>query len=239
MTGPSLYIYNWILVDAPQAVREQLNRESIQKVTDVFFTHWHPDHTNWISVFEDMFYSKNKREINVYLPINMLDDFKKHVPDIFYYEKQWFIKIIYIKDRMQYNINDVAITPLDMYRSDRIRYNYLLKINDKRLLYAPCSCFEMYIDEYYQNIDYFFLEYWRLWDSKKLREDYKNWINNFKHRSYADHISFEENIELMKKVNPKNMYLVHWNYHDTYWELENLSREYGVYFPFDWFSINL
>ena len=239
MTWPSLYIDNWILIDTPQAIRDQLNRENVSKVTDVFFTHWHPDHTNWISVFEDIFYSKNKCKIKVYLPTNMVDDFKNHVQDLFYYEKQWFIEIKYIQDRKPININDVTITPLDMYRPDRVRYNYLLGANNKKILYAPCSCFEMHIDENYYNIDYFFLEYWWLWDSKKLRADYQNWINNFEHRSYVDHISFDENIEVMKHLKPKHMYLIHWNYHDTYRELDDLSKKFGVEFPFDWFNFDL
>lgn len=233
-TRPSLYLENWILIDTPQDIRDQLNREDAWIITDVFYTHWHPDHTYWLFIFEDLFYAKKEfKKIKIHLPTNMVDDFKKHVPDLFYLEKQWFIEIHTIEDRKWITINTVKVTPLDMYRTDRVRYNYLLNSWNKRIIYAPCSCFGMDIDEHYLNIDYFFMEYWWIWDSKKLRWEYNLWINNFTHRSCLDHISFDENIEIINRIKPKNSFLIHWDFHNTYDQLETLSQKYSVTFPLD------
>ncbi len=233
-TRPSLYLENWILIDTPQDIRDQLNRENIWKITDVFYTHWHPDHTYWLFIFEDLFYAKKEfKKVKIHLPMNMVDDFKKYVPDLFYLERQWFIEIHIIENRKEIIIDTVKIIPLDMYRTDRIRYNYLIDSWNKKILYAPCSCFGLYIDEHYFRVDYLLMEYWWLGDSKRLRTEYESWIDNFPHKSCIDHISFDENIAIINQIRPKKSFLIHGDFHNTYDKLQTLSQKHNITFPLD------
>ena len=51
--SPSLYIHDLeLLVDTPEEIRVQLTRSGIKRVRTALYTHWHPDHTAGIRVFE-------------------------------------------------------------------------------------------------------------------------------------------------------------------------------------------
>lgn len=54
--GPSFFLENInALFDTPEDILHQLNRERIQKVDYIFYTHWHPDHTMGMRVVEQMY----------------------------------------------------------------------------------------------------------------------------------------------------------------------------------------
>ena len=51
--GPSVFVHDLdMLIDTPEEIRIQLTRSGIGGVRTVLYTHWHPDHTAGIRVFE-------------------------------------------------------------------------------------------------------------------------------------------------------------------------------------------
>lgn len=54
-SGPSLLISDInLLFDTPEEIAAQLNREEINAVDYIFYTHWHPDHTLGMRIIERM-----------------------------------------------------------------------------------------------------------------------------------------------------------------------------------------
>ena len=54
-SGPSIFIEGInALFDTPEEINSQLNRENITEVEYVFYTHWHPDHTLGMRLFEQL-----------------------------------------------------------------------------------------------------------------------------------------------------------------------------------------
>jgi phosphoribosyl 1,2-cyclic phosphodiesterase len=99
-------------------------------------------------------------------------------------------------------IGKVRIIPLDFRRKDRIRYGYLIEQDGKRVLYAPCSIYDAVLDEHYQNLDLLFMEAgWQ--GNTSLRAKLP------KEHAWQSHISFEENLALIKKLKPKRTILTH------------------------------
>jgi phosphoribosyl 1,2-cyclic phosphate phosphodiesterase len=213
-TGPSLYLYDdAILFDTPEEVADQLNRERIKKVNNVFYTHWHPDHTQGMRLFEhlgcpnrleDGQEEKVNEPVNVYLPEDVLPDFREYLPTFFYFEQMGWMKIKKTKDRQKVNTGRVAITPLNIGRGkDRVRYTYLIEKDGRRVVYAPCSIYQIKLDQHYENLDLIFIETGWFGDTQKLRAKLP------KNHVWQDHISFEENLDLVRKIRPKRTILTH------------------------------
>ena len=213
-TGPSLYLYDEaILFDTPEEIADQLNRERVKKVSRVFYTHWHPDHTQGMRVFEHLGCPDrggkgedlNPREpIDVYCPDDVLPDFKQYLPSFFYFGTMGWIKIKKVLDRRPVKIGPVSVTPLNLGRGrDRVRYAYLIEKDNARVVYAPCSIFNMKIDDYYENLDLLLIETGWFGDAQKIRAKLP------KDHVWQDHVSFEENLELVRKIKPKRTILTH------------------------------
>lgn len=206
--GPSLFVEDEsILFDTPEEIRLQLEREKKKRIKHVFYTHSHSDHTIGMRIFRHINFVYVNDEppipINVYLPENAIQDFEKNCSYLFYVEKKKNIKINRIRDRQPVQLGEVKITPLDFRRSDRIRYGYLIEKDGKRVVYAPCSTFGIYVDDNYRNLDVLFLEIGWLGDTEKNRKILP------KDHIYQDHVSFEENINIIEESSPKMTVLTH------------------------------
>ena len=213
-TGPALYLYDEaILFDTPEEIADQLNRERIKQVSHVFYTHWHPDHTQGMRVFEHIGASDRgkqgeelnpRKPIKVYFPNDVLHDFQKLLPNFFYFEKMGWIKIQKTVDRQPVKIGQVSVTPLNLGRGkDRVRYAYLIEKDNKRVVYAPCSIFNMKVDQYYENLDLLLIETGWFGEAEKIRASLP------KAHCWQDHVSFEENLELVKRIRSKKTILTH------------------------------
>jgi phosphoribosyl 1,2-cyclic phosphate phosphodiesterase len=206
-TGTSLYNYDEaILFDTPEDIYYQLERDKIRKVKHVFYTHWHPDHTQGERIFEHINFTyageKQKEPINVYVPEEEYPDFEKLVPHLFYYQSQGWIRLHKIKDRKPVKIGKISVTPVNFLRSDRQRFGFLIEEGKKRFMYAPCSIFQAKIDKFWEKLDLLIIELgW--FGNPKTREKLPE-----KH-CWRDHISLEEDIALVKKIKPKRTLLTH------------------------------
>jgi len=203
----SLFICPNILIDTPEEVFRRLMQFDIDKLEHVFYTHWHPDHTQGHRIFEmwarSGFIGKPKNQpIKVYLPPDMVPDFNENFPSFKFYEKCKFIEIIKIEDRKPIKIGKTSITPINLKRDDRVRYAFLIEENNKKAMYAPCSVFDTKFDNFWENLDLFFIETGWHGNTKELREkEVEIW--------FKDHISLEENFEWLEKLRPKKMILTH------------------------------
>ena len=83
--GPSIYVKEAdLIIDTPKDIINSINRENIESIKNILFTHWHPDHTEGMRVVEEIsIYWKNNVlknhdvPINVIAPKEILDDLHK------------------------------------------------------------------------------------------------------------------------------------------------------------------
>jgi phosphoribosyl 1,2-cyclic phosphate phosphodiesterase len=212
-TGPALIeTTKGILFDTPEEIALQLNRERIKKVSAVFYTHWHPDHTQGMRIFEhlghrDAFPERKKGPkkpvIKVFIPKGIMPDFKKYLPPIFYYEKMGWIKIFSPKNKEPLKFGKITVIPVNLKRKDRQRLAYVIMQGKKKVVYMPCSIFEMQFDPLFYNADLVFMETGWIGNTAKARAAAP------KTDASHDHISFEENIALAQKLNAKTTILTH------------------------------
>lgn len=84
-TGPSLFLHGPdVLIDTPEESALQLNRAEIGPIAAGLYSHWHPDHTAGLRVYETRnwdFRNWPPRHLStpIYLPANVARDFEVHL----------------------------------------------------------------------------------------------------------------------------------------------------------------
>ncbi|MHA2272531.1 MAG: MBL fold metallo-hydrolase [Candidatus Hodarchaeales archaeon] len=223
----ALFVHPDILIDTPEEIFRRLIQFNILQLNHVFYTHWHPDHTQGMRLFETWVFSgfigkKNRDPINVYVPVDMIADFDQFLPSFRgHFEPAKFINIVSVEDRKPVPLGSVTVTPLNLRRQDRVRYAFLIEERGKKVIYAPCSIFETQFDEFWNDIDLLFIETGWPGDTAKLRKEKTA-------ASLEDHISLEENFDFIAQVKPRKTILTHLEggYHVTYDQIKKIAEEH-------------
>jgi len=141
------------IFDTPEEIKNQLNRENILKVDNIFYTHWHPDHTMGFRIIEEMNlywlaeYIENKKptkKVNVYALHDVMKDLlaikNKFSSYIEYYKKKELVNLIELKNKQSITIKKIKITPI-LVKPTPLENStvYILEHKNKRLIYAPCD----------------------------------------------------------------------------------------------------
>lgn len=145
--------------DCGEDIGDSLNRRNIQKVDNLFITHWHPDHTFGLRpILEANFnFRTNKADktINVYIPKKVFETLKQRFPVIeYYFNVQKTGALHLVEDGDKIKIGNVSITVVGYKGKESDTYAYLIESNGKKILYAPCDTisFDNYINFRYLNL---------------------------------------------------------------------------------------
>ena len=155
-TGPSLYAYGaQLLFDTPEDIRIQLNRENIQNVRHILWTHWHPDHTQGMRVIEQI--TKRRPEtmpIDVYIAGEQLDMLIKYGCGnmLRYFEKEGLVRIHDFFHRQALQFDGLHVTPI-LIEKTRGYYFLLEDAQGKRCVYAPCEYHGLTVPELVRDVD--------------------------------------------------------------------------------------
>lgn len=201
------------IFDTPECICEELNIYAIPSVSNIFYTHFHPDHTLGCRVIEALRSEKNLDKINVFMPpegirisINTFDSF------IDYYVKQGYCNIIKATEVI---INNIRITPIRL--DNQFAYSYLIEENGKRLFYCPCHAkYIPYNIKELENVDIMLLGlgHFRFINNETtnfkldiipLIEKYKPKLSVFTHIEETDEKSFDDYKKLEKYYSKYNI----------------------------------
>lgn len=147
-TGPSAFLHDaHLLIDTPAEAALQLNREGIDKIDHLIFTHLDPDHIEGFRVVEQIaldfrsWRAYPEKKIRLVLPKPLHHRLRKiqtaYGSQADFFEKSGFIRIQPFEDTIR--IKQVQITAIPVEREDQVSFIYVFEKNGKRIVYAPCD----------------------------------------------------------------------------------------------------
>jgi len=138
-TGPSLFIEDLnALIDTSQDISFQLNREDINQVDRIFYTHFHPDHTMGMMVINQLkgSYEEDDGSVEVIFPEGVLGDLRdKNMSGMIdHYIDVGLADVKTDWQKGSFNGIEVEAVPL----AEPNTYGYSL-VDDRKVFYAPCD----------------------------------------------------------------------------------------------------
>ncbi|PFK45848.1 hypothetical protein COI93_07740 [Bacillus cereus] len=217
--GPSVFIHDLrLLIDTPEEIRLQLERAHIQRVEAGIYSHWHPDHTMGRRIWETMaFETKKAWGTTVYLPEQVATDMKQFLGSwdhLQFMHQQGWIDLQVLQDGHSFIKNNIKVTPFRLH--EEYVYAFLLEENEKKVLIAP--------DELYKweppahligNLDLAILPMGMVEFSWKTKER----LIDRAHIERIREATFEETLEVMKKLRAKKTIITHIE------EVDNLGHD--------------
>ncbi len=133
-SGPSLYLTAssggpspdrpGILVDTPEEIHAALLRWRVERVDAVIYTHWHPDHTAGMRLFEHLNMDwlaeggpRPHRTTPVYVPERVLQDFQAHhglMEKLLYLEGRELLKIHVLQAGQEFSVAGLTLRAFPM-----------------------------------------------------------------------------------------------------------------------------
>lgn len=249
-SGSSLFIPDIdLLFDTPEEIANQLNREQINQIDFIFYTHWHPDHTFGMRIVErmykfwlDMFVrgKEPRKRVKVCAIGKVMEDLKsmgyKGGEFFRYYEKSGLVETIELKDGKPFRIRNFKITPFEVQTTHNFSTVFLIQENGKRVVYAPCDVKPFPENPKLGNIDMLLIGSFH--PEGPLKEGIVIPPDNELRREL---FSFEEIRQLARKLNAKKTLVTHieeeWG--RTYDDYRKLEKEYDLGFSHDGMKIRV
>ena len=243
-SGPSMFIPDInLLFDTPEEISSQLNREEINTIDYIFYTHWHPDHTLGMRIVERMhkFWlrmfvrgDKPKKRVKVCALETVMEDLKairnKHGPFLDFYKKLDLIEIIELKSQEPLKIKSFEITPFEVQTTYNVSTVFLIQENRKRIVYAPCDVKPFPENPKLENLDLLIIGSFH--PEGPLREGITIPQDNPLRKEL---FSLREIQELAQRLNAKKTIVTHieeeWG--KTHDEYKDLEKECNLKFAYD------
>lgn len=252
-SGPSMFISDInLLFDTPEEIAVQLNREGINTVDYICYTHWHPDHTLGMRIVERMnkfwlatFVKKEKpwKKVKICALTEVLEDLKaisnKHGSFLDYYEKLDLIETMKLEDGKAVKIEDFEITAFKVPSSSVVSSAFLIEKNGRKIVYAPCDVKPFPENQRLIGCDLLivgsFFPEGPLKDNIMIPEG-----NELR----TELFSFTEILKLTRRINAERTLIVHieeeWGKSfDDYRKLEKTYEKYNLQFAYDGMQIEL
>jgi len=181
-----------ILIDASPDLRAQLIREQINRIDDVFLTHWHYDHFGGLGELEYYVKLRRKEKIPLYLPPSAVEQFAAAFPNL----REVFRAIPWAFN-LKYSFGALTITPLAAIHGVETA-GFLVESPGFRLAYFPDTAgLPPETARIAEQVD------WLACDATFFGE---NWFP-------ASHMSAEQAINLGQKIKARHTVLTHLSIH--------------------------
>lgn len=242
--GPSVFFTGAdLLFDTPEDVAHSLEREEIHHVSNLVYSHWHPDHTMGRRVLEQLNLNLRKRTktiTDVWLPSWVRDDFRKRLglEDHFqFFEKMEIVRIHELAEGEAVKLGGTTVKAFRMTQPGLA--SYLVQQGGKRVVLALDEIKDWNPGSELMEPDVLILEtgWFELDKQGEQIIPTGHWIRQ-------SEASFEETLQLVQKINPGLAIATHIeelngrSYAD-YLELEKKYRKYRLRFAYDGLRVSI
>jgi len=246
-TGPAAFIHDiHLLIDTPAEIASQLNREQIDQIDYLMFTHLDPDHVEGIRVLEQItldfrtWRTYPEKQIALITPRLLMKEFKKlqtvYGPIIDFYIDQGFIRLVEFEREIC--IDDFIIKSVLIERKDEIAFVYVFETEHKKMVYAPCDI-KPFPEEndILKGADILFIQPGIFKDGLK-----HGFVYPEDHMSRETICTYDETLALAERIEAKNIIFIHleeyWNRsYDDYLKLEKAYDH--IKFAYDGMEVHI
>ncbi len=216
-SGPSVFLYGLdVLIDTPEEIKDQLNKSQTKNINACFYSHWHPDHLMGLRVWninkEWVEWPTEIKPIKIYLPEQVYYDMRNKlgILEYFrYYEKRNLIELVHLKDGQVVTMKKTIIKPFRL-KQDYV-YGFLLSASEgKRILIVMDELFGWKPDGNIRNVDLAIIPM----GIQEINPITKKRQIHINHPVLKKEATFEQTLEIVKKLNAKRVIMLHISEHD-------------------------
>ncbi len=222
--GQSLFLHDeFILFDTPEDINEELNIHNTYDIKNIFYSHWHPDHTLGCRIIEVLMDGRNKKTpINVYMPPENIElAFNKDNSIFEFYENQGYCKVNCIDSNIIFD--NISVKRIKLINN--FAYAFLIEEGNKKVIFCPCHSMYLPIMKELYNVDLIIMGLGYM----NCREDD---VTNF-HR---------DNLRIINSLNPKKVVFTHIEEDDglSFDDYRKLEKNYSNFtFAYDGMYIDI
>ena len=192
-----------ILIDTSPDIRQQMMKNNITKIDNIFYTHHHADQTSGIFEFR-AFYLRDKKKIPVICNNETKKKLYNRYPWLFkdtkYYSKIMFFKNLKKRMVISKQKNKFKIDSFKVIHGDAQTTGYLFN----KVAYIPdCKKIPSKSLEKLKGLNYLI-------------------IDCFRPKKFISHLSLEETLEIIKYIKPKKSILTNLHVDFDYEKLKNI-----------------
>jgi phosphoribosyl 1,2-cyclic phosphate phosphodiesterase len=237
------------LFDTPEEIASQLNREGINAIDYIFYSHWHPDHTLGLRIVEKMYKfwlgrfvrgDKPTKKVQVCALTKVMTDLKnKYGSFLDFYKKSDLIETIDLKNMAPFQIRNYKIIPFEIAGNYVTSTVFLIECGKKKVIYAPCDIKPFSKNPQLENPDLLILG--EVFPEGPLKEGITIPNDN---PLREELFSMEEALELVKRLGAKKTVFTHieeeWG--RSYADYKAIEKEYRrnkIYFAYDGMKISV
>lgn len=249
--GPSLFIEDInAVIDTPKDIINSVNRENIKKIERVFFTHWHPDHTEGFRLAEEIktdwsnsqpFEIKNQKEPVKYIaPKEVVEQLRMIRSPLGSYldfhQIMNFVKLIELEFGKEYQVENLVITPMKVKQcTNAVVSPYMIQEGKKKVVYFPCHTKAWKDEPLLKNIDLLITNCPWMTPLSKGQEVVPE------HPLRDQLFSLEEMAKLKKQFKIKRLVVSHIEemFCKSYDDLCKLEKQHGIEFAYDGMKITV
>lgn len=252
-TGPSLFLEDInVLFDTPEEIAYQLNRENIQAVDYIFYTHWHPDHTAGMRIVEQMNMhwsaayiegTPPSKKIKICALPQVMRDLgairNRFGSYLDYYERLGLVTPVSLEKEMPLRIRNIDLIPIPVEHSEYVSTVFVIKNQGKKVVYAPCDVKPFPVNRLMRNVDVLITG--GLIPEGTLKGGYPVPEED---RLRRDFFTMDEILEIIDKFKIARTIVVHIEEEygksfDDYRKIEEQYAEYNIQFGYDGMRIEL
>lgn len=147
-SGPAYFVHDVnLLIDTPEEIALLLNRSNIRRVEAAVYSHWHPDHTAGMRVFEANLkfwdWPPQNESTTIYLPAKVAADFKQY-QDLenrakFLEQEYGVIQTRRLAEGEQFGLGNITVKPILL--DIGYVYGFLLDDGQSKALIVPDEAF--------------------------------------------------------------------------------------------------
>lgn len=211
-TGPAIYIHDLqLLIDTSEDIFYQLRRSEIYDIKYGIYSHWHPDHTMGIRIWETLnfdFINKvpQSKKSKIILTEQHVNDFKKyfgHWDHLNYLGDLGVIEKEIIPNNGQIKIGETTIEWIQL--AEDIAFGFYITTSTLRILIIPDEIKGYHPIEKLKNVDVAILPF----GSNEVNPVTKEQIHENGMLAALGEITFQESVTIAREINATHTYFTH------------------------------